>query len=457
MRAYLLVSLVLGVVLPLITLPGQWYQSLLGSESIDNPLNLIFLNANANSSPETSASVFLENSRRDMRAAMAYLFMGIYISGALFRLVKLAEKLLIIRSSIRQHNRERRDDYWFIPLETQSPAYSFLNYIFISKNLENLSASDMERIFTHETIHARQGHSLDILFAELVSVLFWFNPLMKAFRKYLTEVHEYLADEKTINNTEMKKSYSHLLLKLTSEEQPFKLSSAFSAKQISRRILMMEKARSIPRQKFSLLLLLPAAVVLLMSFSYFENRSSASPLILEDQASEARASYQLKVGKISWEGNSLFTDSRLTKELGIKTGDAYSEDHLLDRLYRDEDAVNALFLDKGYLMLNLNFEELPNDDGTMDLVITIYEGEPWRIGQIIIKGNGSVPEQDVMDVILLKPGDLFSKTKLIHSVQAIKQMNKFVPEEILPNPIPLKDPVSGEFSVVDMEFLLKEK
>ena len=221
---------------------------------------------------------------------------------------------------------------------------------------------------------------------------------------------------------------------------------------------MMEKARSIPRQKFSFLLLLPAAVVLLMSFSYFENRSSASPLILEDQASEAGASYQLVVGKISWEGNTLFTDSRLTKELGIKTGDAYSEDHLLDRLYRDEDAVNALFLDKGYLMLNLNFEELPNDDGTMDLVITIYEGEPWRIGQIIVKGNGSVPEQDVMDVILLKPGDLFSKTKLIQSVQAIKQMNKFVPQEILPNPIPLKDPVSGELSaVVDMEFVLKEK
>jgi outer membrane protein insertion porin family len=148
----------------------------------------------------------------------------------------------------------------------------------------------------------------------------------------------------------------------------------------------------------------------------------------------------------------------LTKELGIKTGHAYSEEHLIDRLYKDVDAVNTLYLDKGYLFLSLEYTEEPKDDGTMDLTITIYEGEPFRIGQIIIKGNGSIPEQDVMEVILLKPGDLFSKTRLIQSVQAIKQINKFVPEEILPNPIPLKDPVSGESSsVVDIEFLLKEK
>lgn len=457
MRAYLLVSLVLSVALPLITLPGHWYHSLLGSGPTDSPFSLSFFNANASSSLETSGNVSLEKSRIDIRSALAYLFIGVYVSGALFWLLKLAKKLLSIRRSIKQHHRERRDDYWFIPLETQSPAYSFLNYIFISKNLAYLSASDMERIFTHETIHARQRHSLDILFVELASAVFWFNPLMKVFRNYLTEVHEYLADELTINNTEMKKSYSHLLLKLTTEEQPFKLSSAFSAKQISRRILMMEKARSIPRQRISFLLLLPVAVVLLMSFSYFENRSSASPVILEDQASETNASDQLKVGKINWEGNTLFTDSQLTEELGIKTGDIYSKDHLLDRLYRDAEAVNTLYLDKGYLFLNLDYTEEPKENGTMDLTITIYEGEPLRIGRVIIKGNGSVPEQDVWDVILLKPGDLFSKTKLIQSVQAIKQMNKFVPEEILPNPIPLKDPMSGEYSVVDMEFQVTEK
>jgi outer membrane protein insertion porin family len=221
---------------------------------------------------------------------------------------------------------------------------------------------------------------------------------------------------------------------------------------------MMEKARSVHRQKFSFLLLLPVAVILLMSFSYFESRSTESTGILEAQANEAHAKYQLKVGKINWEGNTLYTDSRLTRALGIKTGDTYTEDRLLDRLYRDADAVNTLYLDKGYLMMAMDYTEEPTDDGAMDLTISIYEGEPFRIGQIIIKGNGSVPEQAVMDAILLKPGDLFSKTRLIQSVQAIRQMNKFIPEEILPNPIPVKDPVSGESSaIVDIEFVLTEK
>jgi len=47
---------------------------------------------------------------------------------------------------------------------------------------------------------------------------------------------------------------------------------SLSAKMISRRIIMMDKARSLHRQKLLFFLLLPAAVILLMSFSYFENR-----------------------------------------------------------------------------------------------------------------------------------------------------------------------------------------
>lgn len=458
MRISLLGGLMLGLILPLITLPLNWHLILPGANSIDKPLNTTLLSFDSKVPHQKLGNFTPEQSQLSFGKILWFGLGIFYVSIAIYRFIQLNNKLLYIRRSIRKNPKEKKDGYWFIQLDTPSPAFSFFNYIFISNKLENMSDEEIDRIARHEVIHAKQYHTADILFFEVISIIFWFNPLINILKNYLQEVHEFLADEKILNNKTMKRSYSNLLLKLTSAENPPILSSAFSAKQISRRLRMIEKPKSLPRHRILFFLLLPVFTLLLMSFSYLETRSNKSTLSIDPQSDITKLSSQVKVGKISWEGNSLFTDSQLTKELGIKTGHAYSEDHLIDRLYKDADAVNTLYLDKGYLFLSLEYAEEPKDNGTMDLTITIYEGEPFRIGQIIIKGNGSIPEQDVMDVILLKPGDLFSKTRLIQSVHAIQQMNKFVPEEILPNPIPLKDPVSGESSsVVDIEFLLKEK
>lgn len=456
MRVYLLVSLFLCLILPLITLPANWHHVLPGSSSIGKPLNYTFLNINPDLSSGNSMNATLESKHISLGGILAFLLITIYLSGALFRLYQLAKKLLHIRSSIRQHHREKMGNYWLIQVKSQIPACSFLNYIFINKNLANLSKSELDRIHFHEAIHVKQGHTLDILFAELVSVFFWFNPLMKIFRTHLKEVHEYLADEKTLSHTEMKKSYSNLLLKLTTEGQAFNLSSGFSAKLIRHRIMMMSKVRSLPRQKLLFFLLLPAALILLMSFSYFENRSSASPVALEVQAANVPTISQLKVGKISWEGNTIYTDARLTKELGIKPGDAYSPEHLKERLWLDIDAVSSLYMDQGYLFFNGEVSEEPKEDGVMDLTISLYGGVQAKIGQITIEGNGSVPKQEIIDVILILPGELFSRTKLINSAHAIQQLKKFDPEKILINPIPKPDQFNGEFTIVDIEFILTE-
>lgn len=452
-----MVSLVLSLTLPLITLPAYMYHFLPGSGSIERPLDFSFLNTKAFSPTQNPDNAFPEKSHINILSASTYVLICIYITGALYRMAQLLKNLLCIRSSIQHNHRERRDKFWFIHLETGSPAYSFFNYIFVNKSQESLTDNEIESITCHESVHAKQLHTLDILFVELVSILFWFNPLMKFFRKYLTEVHEYLADEKILNNAEMKKSYSQLLLKLTTEEHTFNLSSAFSAKQISRRILMIEKARSLPWYRFLFLILLPAAVFLLMSFSYFENRSIADPLFSEAQSRSTKAAYQHKVGKITWINNTVYTDSQLNKALGIESGDDYSIDLLNERLHIDQDAASSLYMDHGYLFFSADVKESPKDDGTMDLTITIYEGLQVKIRQILITGNGNIPKKDIMEKILIQEGELFSKTKLINSVHAIAQMDQFDPENILPNPTPIKDPLTGEFTQVDIEFKLTEK
>ncbi len=447
----------LGLSLPMITLPVSMFGSLPDPESMGAVLNTAFLNADAARILQNSGSETIENGPLNVWSLLGYGVLIIYISGALYKLFKLTSLLLYIRSNIRKNHREKQDKLWFIYLESSSPAYSFFNYIFINRQMESLSIDELEKICFHESIHAKQYHTLDILFVELVSILFWFNPLITVFKKHLLEVHEYLADDKIIKNTDMKKSYSQLLLKLSTEEVPPILSSAFSAKQISRRISMIGKVRSGAGHRFSFLLLLPVAALLLLSFSSVENRYSGEPVTIEDRTIISSSNNQVKVGLITWINNTLYTDSQLNERLGIKSGDAYSKEYLEQKLYLDEDAINSLYLDKGYLFFQIEVEEIPKNNGSMDLTMTLYEGLPFYIRQISITGNGSVSKEDILKEVLIKEGELFSKTKLIKSVRAIGQMDLFDPEGIEVNPTPIKNEESGEFSKVDIEFRLNEK
>ncbi len=457
MRIYLLACLVLGLLLPLITLPVSIYGSQAVSESLGAVFNMAIRNADTAIFSQNSGNVSIENGQLNIGSILGYGLILVYISGVFYKVLQLTKKLLYIRNSIRNNQRVKRGKLWFIYLENGSPAYSFFNYVFINKHLERLSSDELVKIYNHESIHASQYHTLDILFVELVSILFWFNPLIKMFKNHLLEIHEYLADEKIIKSPDMKKSYSHLLLKLSSEENPPILSSAFSAKQISRRISMIGKARSLPRHRFSFLLLLPAAAFLLISFSSVENRYSNDPAFFENQTAVSSSINQMKVGVITWTSNTLYTDDQLTERLRIKSGDAYSKEYLEQRLYLDEDAINSLYLDKGYLFFQVEVEEIPNDDGSMDLTITFYEGLQAHIRKITIVGNGNVPKEDVLKEILIQEDELFSKTKLVNSVRAIAQMGLFDPEGIVVNPTPIEDEFDGEFAKVDIEFRLNEK
>ena len=457
MRVFLLGGLALGLTLPLITLPSGWHYILPGASSIDKPLNLTFLNVDSILSQQNPGNQTPQNGPVNRWVIWGYGLSIIYISILGYRLIQLSKKLLSIRSSIRNNPRVQKDRYWFIQLETTSPAFSFFNYIFISKNLESLSSEEMERIGSHEIIHARQYHTLDNLFLELLSVLFWFNPLIKIFKESLQEIHEYLADEKILKNNAMKQSYSNLLLKLTTVENPPIPSSAFSAKQISRRLRMIEKPKSLPGQRILFFLLLPVAALLLMSFSYLETRSKPRPLTTEHLSTAAMPASQIRVGKISWTGNTLYTDDQLNDKLGIKSGDAYSVDHLNQRLYLDTDAASSLYMDNGYLFFHAEVIENPKYEGFIDLTIAVYEGALVKVRQILITGNGNVPKKDIMEKILIQEGELFSRTKLINSVHAISKMNQFDPENIVPNPTPIKDPSTGDFTLVDIEFKLAEK
>jgi len=193
MRGYLLLSLIFSVVLPFVALPSQWINSIsghslaIGSFPINiNPFTLMTSNTTVSS---TQLAHYLN--------PWMFLLMAvsiIYILGLFYKSVILIGKVNKILTKIKKNVKRQEGAYWLVDIDMELPAFSFFNYIFINKNYKKLTNEDILRIKNHEIIHAKQWHTLDILFVELISVIFWFNPLVLYTKSKLQEIHEFIAD-----------------------------------------------------------------------------------------------------------------------------------------------------------------------------------------------------------------------------------------------------------------------
>lgn len=447
MRVYLLISVLLSLVLPLIIIPIHWRSSISHSDLYNN-YRLIF----GNQLNGFSNAQSINNSGIDRQQLLLILIIGLYVIGLLYKSYNFARNLQTIRTCIKQNPKVRDGGYWFVNLNNIMPPFTFFNYIFISNSYQNLSSDELQRIKDHEKIHARELHSLDVIFIELISILFWFNPLLIYLKKSIQEIHEYIVDEKIVERGKGKKDYAELLLKLASEVKGFNLSAGFSGNQIKRRIVMISKQRSLPEQKLLFVILVPLTMLLILSFSYIKNTDSPTSQTTQN---ENVIQNQLKIGKILWKGNTVYGIKTLNNAFGLKEGSLYNKKLIEDRLNGSsgaQDAVANLYQDNGYLFSRIIFTEEQNKDD-VDLTISIYEGKQAKFGDIILKVNGIVTNEGVND-LGIKTGDLFSKAKIIKSIRALAATGKFDPDKINPNLIPHL--TNDEYESVDLVFELTE-
>ena len=171
-------------------------------------------------------------------------------------------------TKIRQGRIVSKQGFRYVILEEIGHAAAFLNYIFISKTI--WESEDAVLIAAHEQEHVRQGHSLDRLFTEILSVFQWFNPFIYWFRKDLLEVHEYLADQGVLRQGEDAIAYQQLIVKYAGMEMQAQLGNQFNHSLTLKRIKMIidykETARPMTWSK--LLIFIPVFMGLLGLFSF---------------------------------------------------------------------------------------------------------------------------------------------------------------------------------------------
>jgi len=232
-RWFLLVSIGFSAVLPLLHIPFYTPQPTVLAEVTVTPyVNLLSTITIYGAGFTQSAETFV----------LTYSMVGYaYLIGVILFSIKLFIQLFQIGRLIRQNKVIPEGKIKLVILDRELSPFSFLNYIFVSKNLQNTPG--WEKMLEHERQHIRQGHTFDVLLLEIIAVVQWFNPFFWMFRRALRENHEFLADQAVISHGTAPSWYKQILINQYVGDQ-IVIANNFNYSLIKIRIKMMSKMKS---------------------------------------------------------------------------------------------------------------------------------------------------------------------------------------------------------------------
>jgi len=214
------------------------------------------------------------------------LFWMIYVLGVVGFGLRFLANLSRIRLRIKKHPKFKDNFVTKVLLSQSLPPHTFLNYIFLNqKQYEENSIP--QQVLLHEETHAKQRHSLDIIFIELVQVVMWFNPLIYFFKSSIKLNHEFLADNAVIKKEQDHSQYQNTILSYLSNEtyQSVGIANAINYSSIKKRFTVMKTNTSKKSFVLRSFLLLPLTALLLFGFSehrQIERESSFDQIIEMD-------------------------------------------------------------------------------------------------------------------------------------------------------------------------------
>ncbi|WP_298714678.1 POTRA domain-containing protein [Chitinophaga sp.] len=161
-------------------------------------------------------------------------------------------------------------------------------------------------------------------------------------------------------------------------------------------------------------------------------------------------------GTITWRGNSVYSDTILSRAMGIRKGDVYNLELLNKRLGTppgpEGGDISSLYMDDGYLFFQVDPVEIGIRGDTIDFEIRMQEGPQATIKDIRIAGNEKTNEHVIRRELRTMPGDKFSRQNLIRSQREISQLGFFNPETIGINPVP-----NVQEGTVDIDYKVEER
>ena len=261
-RFYLLGTVIVSILIPFLRIPVYFTNEESASSIVVRTLTIL---GPSEKQVSLTAGHLIGLSNSSSHAIdLIYCFYALIACLALGRIII---GLVRIKTLGSRNTAKKLGNIYFINTSDAHAPFSFFNRLFWRRDIE-LKSEKGEQIFRHELFHIRQRHSLDILFMELVSMVFWINPFFHIIKKEMRAIHEFLADRYALDKCEQWNYAETLLMHALQTRQS--LVNPFFHNQIKRRIAMITNPQKTSHQYLRKVLVLPVAAVIvtLFAFSY---------------------------------------------------------------------------------------------------------------------------------------------------------------------------------------------
>lgn len=296
-RLILVICVMLSFLLPLYEMPQEWSlrQAKDDVENVDETVpsllidDINFLKEDksniefeANNQPTKTTSPITQTNQSNIEkrsSLLSTLSFGdwiwyIYLIGLGIFALNFLIQITVLITSILKYPSIRDGKFRIIEVSKDKPPYSFWNNIFI--NPTKYDWETYNQILEHEKVHIEGRHTFDILLAEFVIILQWFNPFAWWYRKTIESNLEYLTDQQMLLKGANKEFYQINLLKISAPEFPLNITTNYNQSFLKKRIIMMEMKKSSARSAWKYLFLLPLLGLSLISLNTVKSNQVTS-------------------------------------------------------------------------------------------------------------------------------------------------------------------------------------
>ena len=153
----------------------------------------------------------------------------------------------------------KMDGFDFINTNEENAPFSFLNNLFWKQTI-SLKEEGGQQIFKHEITHIQQKHTWDRIYCQIIASLFWMNPFNWIVQKELVAIHEFIADEEAVGNSNVA-DFAKMLLQTHYGNHFLNPSHSFFYSSIKRRLAMLTQTSNPKYSYLRRVMVLPVLII----------------------------------------------------------------------------------------------------------------------------------------------------------------------------------------------------
>lgn len=249
-RAYFLFALFFSLLFPLIQLN-------LDAEQTNVPVAATYM--------LSEIEVFVDGQLNEENSEISFLQLLLYAS--IIGSICLLLRLLVQFGGLFYHLKSKEwvevDNYKLNYMEKEMlSSFSFFHWIVV--NTAGQTERQIKDVLRHESVHASQLHSIDVLLYELFCIFFWWNPFAWLMKNEMKLNLEFLADEGALKEEDSYKEYQYTLLQINMASTGMAFINNFNVSHLKKRIIMMNKERTSMFKSIKFLMVVPLVLALVV-------------------------------------------------------------------------------------------------------------------------------------------------------------------------------------------------